>query len=924
MALSAKAARAATRLAQRSLRSPALAANRNVLTRSALVSASSVFQRRPYTSPANLKTSTLETRNTVVQLLSNIGSKREVEQYLSHFTSVQSQQFAVIKVGGAIITEALPALASALAFLNHVGLYPVVVHGGGPQLNKMLEAAGVEPEYEGGIRITDAKTLAVARQCFLDENLKLVEALEALGVRARPIHSGVLTADYLDKDKYKFVGQITNVDKRPIEAAIAAGCLPILTSLAETPDGQTLNVNADVVAGELARSLQPLKIVFLSEKGGLVNGETHEKISTINLDEEYEELSRQWWFRYGTRLKVNEIKDLLEDLPRTSSVAIIAVEDLQRELFTDTGAGTLIRRGNKLTAKTSLSEFQDIGKLNEALQRDRAFAAAESPKAVVDQFLQKLESTPFKAYADEPLNALAIVHPASQAAEPAFLSKFVVTKHGWLSNVADNVFHNIKREFPKLIWVASTSDEYLTWFFDKADGSVMQGQNVIFWYGFDGGLEEAAAWLHSQGLNTAKTQQATTTTTVDPAAINSVTGIRQQVRAFSTFSRPRISSRSFNPRRQARGFATEAEAPLPGDTNPNPPLKRGENAKFQPKKVALVGARGYTGQALISLINKHPYLSLSHVSSRELAGQRLQGYDKADVHYSNLNVEEIRKMQENGEVDAWIMALPNGVCRPFVDAIVAGGGAGEAGSSIIVDLSADYRFDDSWTYGLPELIKRETIAQATRISNPGCYATAAQLAISPLIDNVDGSPTIFGVSGYSGAGTKPSPKNDVENLRDNLVAYSLTDHIHEREISRQLGVDVGFMPHVAVWFQGIHHTVNIPLKKQMTSREIRNLFQDRYAGEKLVKVVGEAPSVKKISGKHGVEIGAFAVHSSGKRVVICATIDNLLKGAATQCLRESRSPVRALFETGDANGWFIVENMNLALGYNEFEGIPLD
>ncbi|KAF3902404.1 hypothetical protein ABW20_dc0108342 [Dactylellina cionopaga] len=890
MALSLKAVRAATCLARRSLH-----LNRGTtcnITRSVAISSQISLQRRNYTSSAILKNNTLDTRNTVVQLLSNIGSKREVEQYLSHFTSVQSQQFAVIKVGGAIITEKLEALASALAFLNHVGLYPVVVHGAGPQLNKMLEAAGVEPEYEGGIRITDAKTLAVARQCFLDENLKLVEALERLGVRARPIHSGVFTADYLDKDKFKFVGKIASVDKRPIEAAIAAGCLPILTSLSETASGQTLNVNADIAAGELARSLQPLKIVYLSEKGGLFNGETNEKISTINLDEEYEELSKQWWFRYGTRLKVNEIKDLLEDLPRTSSVAIIATEDLQRELFTDTGAGTLIRRGNKLTAITSVSEFDDVAKLTAALQRDPTFASLESPKVAVEQFLQKLETSPFKAYADEPLDALAIIHTPSKDGEPAILSKFVVTKHGWLSNVADNVFSNIKREFPKLAWVANTSDEYLTWFFDKADGSVTQGQNVIFWYGFEGGLEEAAAWLKSQGLNTGK----------ESGTTSHVTGVKQQVRAFSTLSRPRPLGRGHTARQQIRTYATESEGALPGDTNPNPPLRRDKDITFRPKKVALVGARGYTGQALISLINNHPYLSLSHVSSRELEGQRLQGYDKADINYSNLNVEDIKKMQENNEVDAWIMALPNGVCRPFVDAIVAGGGAKEPGSSIIVDLSADYRFDDSWTYGLPELIKRETIAQAARISNPGCYATAAQLAIAPLIDNINGSPTVFGVSGYSGAGTKPSPKNNVDNLTDNLVAYSLTDHIHEREISRQLGVDVGFMPHVAVWFQGIHHTVNIPLKKQMTSREIRNLFQDRYAGEKLVKVVGEAPSVKKISGKHGVEIGAFAVHSSGKRVVICATIDNLLKGAATQCL----------------------QNMNLALGYNEFEGIPLD
>lgn len=88
----------------------------------------------------------------------------------------------------------------------------------------------------------------------------------------------------------------------------------------------------------------------------------------------------------------------------------------------------------------------------------------------------------------------------------------------------------------------------------------------------------------------------------------------------------------------------------------------------------------------------------------------------------------------------------------------------------------------------------------------------------------------------------------------------------------------------------------------MTSRDIRNLFAERYAGEKLIKVVGESPLVKDISGKHGVAIGGFGVSSKGDRVVVCATIDNLLKGAATQCL----------------------QNMNLALGYAEFEGIPLE
>lgn len=109
----------------------------------------------------------------------------------------------------------------------------------------------------------------------------------------------------------------------------------------------------------------------------------------------------------------------------------------------------------------------------------------------------------------------------------------------------------------------------------------------------------------------------------------------------------------------------------------------------------------------------------------------------------------------------------------------------------------------------------------------------------------------------------------------------------------------------------------------MTSRDIRNIYQERYAGERLVKIVGEAPSVKNIAGRHGVEIGGFAVHSSGRRVVVCATIDNLLKGAATQCLRKFNCPV-SIHNDCDADKLHPTENMNLALGYAEYEGIPLE
>lgn len=877
--LPVRAARAAFRAGSRRV-SPRV-------TRLSAPIATNVYLRSSQAAYSSARSNDSTTRAAVIQVLNNVGSKREVQQYLSHFSSVSSQQFAVIKVGGAILTDYLDELCSSLSFLYHVGLFPIIVHGAGPQLNKLLEDAGVEPEFEEGIRITDGKTLGIARRLFLAENLKLVQRLEEMGVRARPITSSVFTADYLDKEKWKFVGKITEVNKEPIQTAIENGYLPILTSMAETKEGQVLNVNADVAAGELAREIEPLKVVYLSEKGGLFDGNV-QKISAINLDEEFDHIMAQPWCKFGTRLKIREIKDLLESLPRSSSVAIIHPADLQKELFTDSGAGTLIRRGDKLMTAESVADFSDLGKLKDVLVRDREVRDA---RATVDRYLDFLKDRKFKAYFDEPMKALAVVLDPAPDQTYSTLATLTITKSGWLTNVADNLFAAIKKEYPNLVWTVKADDENLTWFFDKADGSIVRGNDVMFWYGIDPGEElnklmrdftmHGRAMLGDSNLES-RLHRAAQIASENLRAHFASGSTANQARGYSTFARRPVSralAAGVFSQVSRRGFATE--------TNPNPPYGKKHASNTQPSRVALIGARGYTGQNLISLINTHPNFELRHVSSRELAGKKLEGYTKKEIIYENLSFDDVYDMEKNGKIDVWVMALPNGVCKPYVDAINrAKESSSKDDDSVIVDLSADYRFDKSWTYGLPELVKRSQIAQATHISNPGCYATAAQLGIAPLVDFLGGQPTIFGVSGYSGAGTKPSSKNNVENLTDNIIPYSLTDHVHEKEISNRLGVDVGFIPHVAVWFQGIHHTINIPLKQTMTSRDIRQMYQDRYAGEKLVKVVGEAPLVKAISGKHGVEIGGFAVHSSGKRVVICVTIDNLLKGAATQCLRK--------------------------------------
>ena len=251
-----------------------------------------------------------------------------------------------------------------------------------------------------------------------------------------------------------------------------------------------------------------------------------------------------------------------------------------------------------------------------------------------------------------------------------------------------------------------------------------------------------------------------------------------------------------------RGFSTTPSSP--------PAQQFSTNSDNKTYKIGLIGARGYTGRELMGLIGGHPNMELVLVSSRELNGQIVNADGDlplpADLKYSSLSADDCANITKQHGVDAWVMALPNKVCEPFVNSILqASQEQGDSEPPVIVDLSADYRFDDTdtWAYGLPE-VNRENISTARLIANPGCYATGARLALEPFKEllHPDIYPTVFGVSGYSGAGTNPSPKNDQRLLKDNLMPYASTRHIHEREVSRHLGTPIAFSPHVASFFRG--------------------------------------------------------------------------------------------------------------------------
>lgn len=412
-----------------------------------------------------------DTRNTIVRLLSNIGSRREVEQYLKRFSSVDSHRFAVVKVGGTILRDDLDNLVSSLSFLYRVGLYPIVIHGGGVQLNEALADEGIGTTRVDGMRVTSPEVLEVAQKVFQRENWRLVEALEEMGTRARPIPTGVFEATMLDEQRFGLVGEVSSVDLDPIRSSIRSGHLPILSSLGQTSGGQILNINADVAANKLALRIEPFKIIFLTGTGGLLDNYGR-VIASVNLVEDYDFLMDQDWVEGGMRLKIRQINALLDELPLSSSVSITNPEHLAKELFTHKGSGTLVRRGERIVRHDGM---QDIDQ-----RRIAELIASCFGRELTDDYFDK---KPFyRTYVSDSYRATAIL---TEEGGIPYLDKIGVTEEAQGEGLGGSIWLRIKQENPRLFWRSRVENPINGWYFDEAQGSFRQGRWVVFWYGMD-------------------------------------------------------------------------------------------------------------------------------------------------------------------------------------------------------------------------------------------------------------------------------------------------------------------------------------------------------------------------------------------------------------------------------------------------------
>ncbi len=409
------------------------------------------------------------TRQTIVRLLSGMGSASEIRQYLKRFAQLDAKRFAVVKVGGAVLRDDLKALASSLAFLQEVGLTPIVLHGAGPQLDAELAAAGIDKQTRGGLRVTPPEVLKVARRVFQAQNLSLVASLHEAGARATSVVSGVFEARFVDRERLGLVGEVERVDLAPIEASLEAGSIPVIAPLGETAQGQILNINADFAVAELVHALKPYKMVFLTGTGGLLDGDG-QVIDSINLASEYDELMAQAWLHSGMRLKLEQIKALLDELPLTSSVSITRPSQLARELFTHRGSGTLVRRGELIRCLHSW-EGVDTARL-------RSLIESGFGRHLGDDYFERIK--PCHVYVSEHYRAAMVL---TAEACGTYLDKFAVLDEAQGEGLGRALWQRMRVDHDSLFWRSRHGNPANALYDAECDGFLKSGEWRIYWCG---------------------------------------------------------------------------------------------------------------------------------------------------------------------------------------------------------------------------------------------------------------------------------------------------------------------------------------------------------------------------------------------------------------------------------------------------------
>ena len=405
-------------------------------------------------------------KETILKLLGAIGSEKEIKKYIEKYSSPE-QRFAIIKVGGSVIQNDLDNLVTSLVFLDQVGLKPVILHGAGPMLSAELDSLGIKFSFIDGQRVTSSEVRDVAQNIFKQTNQKIVEALELLGANALGLTSNIFECK-MGKPELGLVGEITQVNLDPINQALGSSAIPVIAPIGEG-ENEILNINADIASVELVKAMNPDKVIFLSETGGIFN-QSNKLIETINLVLEYEDLMQQDWLHSGMKLKLEQVKALLDHLPKTSSVSITQPINLPKELFTDSGSGTLVKHGYKvdqfkLPDRQIQSEFKLI-------------VESSFDGQLVDDFFDKSDDLQIFMTACK----RATIAISNEFKIP-YMDKFGVIPNAKGEGLGAGIWHEMRKTYPQVFWRSRASNPINKFYSSICEGCQKNSDWHVFWIG---------------------------------------------------------------------------------------------------------------------------------------------------------------------------------------------------------------------------------------------------------------------------------------------------------------------------------------------------------------------------------------------------------------------------------------------------------
>ncbi len=405
-------------------------------------------------------------KDTILKLLGAIGSEKEIKKYIEKFSSPE-QRFAVIKVGGSVIENDLKNLISSLIFLNQVGLKPVILHGAGPMLSAALEDQKIDFSFIDGQRVTSSKVRDVAHSVFSETNKKIVQALEAQGATATSLISNIFECTQENSD-LGYVGAIQTINIKLINETLESDSIPVIAPIGYQ-ENEMLNINADIATVELVKSINPYKAIFLSETGGIFN-KKGQLIPTINLALEYDELMQEEWLHSGMKLKLEQIKSLLDYLPKTASVSITEPVNLPKELFTDSGSGTLIKHGysvvqHELPNQGTEKHFKNI--------IETSFSGK-----LADDFFDN--SNNLKIFMTSCKRATIAI---SNDFSIPYMDKFGVIPEAKGEGLGAGIWHEMRKVYPQVFWRSRPNNPINSFYTSICEGCQKQDEWHIFWIG---------------------------------------------------------------------------------------------------------------------------------------------------------------------------------------------------------------------------------------------------------------------------------------------------------------------------------------------------------------------------------------------------------------------------------------------------------